>query len=196
MHEVLPVGHDLGALHDGAGGHIRQVRAGAEVFELNNAEYAAWSAAHGVPGEDGLVRPRTTESLRDEHGDDVVTGLLARRLLAFPHPAAEFAARHRLVPLALGLGATAEEPWLFSVGLLDQPVVTMTGALYDLWQWAHLSPDLGEACRETAAAATGAGVTDATQTDPDQVLAGALESVPLLLATRTACFDVLIEGVR
>jgi len=68
--------------------------------------------------------------------------------------------------------------------------------LYDLWQWAHLSPDLWSACREAAAVASQAGVTEQEQTDPSQVLAGALASVPQLLQARVACFDVRIEGLR
>jgi hypothetical protein len=135
-------------------------------------------------------------ALRTAHGDEVVDELLAGRLLARSTPAVEFAEGHRLVPLVLGLGNTEEQPYLFSVGLLYQPMVTMTGALYDLWQWAHLSPDLWWACRELATVATRAGVTAPEQTDPDQVLAGALGSLPQLLSARVACFDVRIEGLR
>ncbi len=178
---VLPVGHDLGAFHDGMGGRIQQVRVGATVAELSDVEYDAWSSAHSpassTPG-------------------DLVAALTARALLADVSDPVEFAARHRLVPLALGLGNTAAEPWLFTAGLLHQPVVAMTGALFDLWQWAHLSPDLWTACHEAAAVALQAGMTDLEQTDPARVLDGALESVPPLLAARVACFDVRIEGVR
>jgi hypothetical protein len=177
---VLPVGHDLGAFHDGTGGRTHQVRVGATVEELSDAEYNAWSAAHSPEGA----------------APDDALGLSARGLLAEVTDPVEFAARHRLVPLALGLGNTSAEPWLFTAGLLDQPVVAMTGALYDLWQWAHLSPDLWTACHETAAVALQAGMTDPEQTDPARVLDGALESVPPLLAARVACFDVRIEAVR
>jgi hypothetical protein len=121
--------------------------------------------------------------------------LTARGLLTEVADPVEFAVRHRLVPLALGLGNTPAEPWLFTAGLLHQPVVAMTGALYDLWQWAHLSPDLWTACHETAAVAVQAGMTDPEQTDPARVLDGALESVPPLLAARVACFDVRGGGV-
>jgi hypothetical protein len=176
--ELVPIGHDLGVFHDGAGTRVRQVRVGVEIEELPDELYAAWHAAHGVAPE-GPV---------DE--------LLARGLLTSTADPVGFASAHRLLPLALGLGNTAEEPWLFSAGLLYQPLAAMTGPLYDLWQWAHLSPDLWSACREAAAVAVRAGVTDAEQTDPEQMLAGALASVPQLLAARVAYFDVRIEGVR
>ncbi len=175
---VFPVGHDLGTWHDGAGGRTQQVRVGATVEELSDAEYQAWSAAHSP--ESSAADP----------------GLAARGLLADTADPVGFAAMHRLVPLALGLGNTASEPWLFTAGLLHQPVVAMTGALYDVWQWAHLSPDLWTACHETAAVALQAGMTDPEQTDPARVLDGALEAVPPLLAARVACFDVRIGAVR
>ena len=170
--DLVPVGHDLGVFHDGAGGSVRQVRVGAEIEELTDARYESWLAARA---------------------DD---WLLARRLLAPVGDQVAFASTHRLLPLAIGLGNTAEEPWLFSAGLLYQPVVAMTSPLYDLWQWAHLSPDLWSACREAAAVAVQAGVTAPEQTDPAQVLAGAMETVPQLLTARVACFDVRIEGLR
>jgi hypothetical protein len=175
--DLVPVGHDLGVFHDGMGGSpVRQIRVGAEVEELTEEQYKTWLAVlDGGPASDEL---RT------------------RRLLADPTDAVEFASTHRLLPLALGLGNTAEEPWLFSAGLLYQPMVVMTSPLYDLWQWAHLSPDLWSACRESAAVALQAGVTAPEQTDPAEVLAGALETVPHLLAARVACFDVRIEGLR
>jgi hypothetical protein len=171
---LVPVGHDLGVLHDGAGGvPVHQVRVGAEIEELTGDQYAGWLSA-------------------ETHDD----GLVARRLLASVADPVEFASAHRLLPLALGLGNTADEPWLFSAGLLYQPMVAMTGPLYDLWQWAHLSPDLWSACRESAAVAIQAGATDEEQTDPERVLAGALETAPHLIAARVACFDVRVEGLR
>ena len=170
--DLVPVGHDLGVFHDGAGGSCRQVRVGAEVEELTDAQYVTWLSGEPDPE------------------------LLSRRLLASLADPVEFASTHRLLPLALGLGNTAEEPWLFSAGLLYQPMVAMTSPLYDLWQWAHLSPDLWSACREAAAVAVQAGAEAPEQTDPAQVLAGALETVPHLLSARVACFDVRIEGLR
>jgi hypothetical protein len=174
---LVPVGHDLGVFHDGMGGEpVWQIRVGAEVEELTEEQYETWlGVLDGAPAPDDL---RT------------------RRLVADPTDAVEFASTHRFLPLALGLGNTAEEPWLFSAGLLYQPMVAMTSPLYDLWQWAHLSPDLWSACREAAAVAVQAGVTATEQTDPTEVLAGALETAPHLLMAKVACFDVRIEGLR
>lgn len=172
---LVPVGHDLGVFHDGVGGRVHQVRAGAEIHDLDADRYTTWLAAH-------------SSTVVDED-------LHRRGLLADTEDQVAFASKHRLLPLALGLGNTPDEPWVFSAGLLYQPLVGMTGPLYDLWQWAHLSPDLWTACREAAAVAVQAGATDAEQTDPAEVLAGALSTVPHLLAARVACFDVRIEGL-
>lgn len=193
---LLPVGHDLGAFHDGAGGRTQQVRVGAEVVDLDDARFAAWVAAHGVADAEGGIGPVEETDLRAAHGEQVVDDLLERRLVARTTPSRAFAEGHRLIPLVLGLGNSEAEPHLFAAGLLYQPVVLMTGALYDLWQWAHLSPDLWWACQESAAVAEQAGVTEPAQTEPEQVLAGALETLPQLLAARVACFDVRIEGLR
>jgi hypothetical protein len=174
--DLVPVGHDLGVFHDGLGGHFQQVRVGATIEELSDEQYATWAEAHtGTP------------AAPDE--------LIARGLLASTEDPLKFAASHRFLPLALGLGNSEEDPWIFAAGLLYQPVVAMTAPLYDLWQWAHLAPDLWTACREAAAVASQAGATEPEQTDPEQVLAGALETVRHLLAARVACFDVRIGGV-
>lgn len=176
--DLVPIGHDLGVFHDGAGGRVQQVRVGADIQELPDDLYEAWRTAH------------------ESTPDSAVDELSARRLLASTADPVTFASTHRLLPLALGLGNSAEEPGLFTVGLLYQPIAAMTGPLYDLWQWAHLSPDLWSACRESAAVAIQAGVTASEQTDPAEVLAGAMETAPHLLAARVACFDVRIEGLR
>jgi hypothetical protein len=166
-HVLVPVGHYLGVFHDGAGSApVHQVRVGTELVALTPSEYEQWTSCSPA--------------------------LASRGLLASTDDQVAFASTHRLLPLALGLGNTAAEPWLFSAGLLYQPLVSMTGPLYDLWQWAHLSPTLWSACQEAAAVAVQAGVTDREQTDPAEVLAGALATAPQLLAAKVACFDVRV----
>jgi hypothetical protein len=62
-------------------------------------------------------------------------------------------------------------------------------------QWAHLSPNLWLACQELAVVAAEAGITDPEQTEPGQVLAGALGRLHQLLAVRVACVDIQIESL-
>lgn len=166
---LVPIGHDLGVFHDGAGGApVWQVRVGASIEELTEPEYESWLSADPA--------------------------LVPRRLVADTTDPIGFASVHRLLPLALGLGNTPEEPWLFSAGLLYQPLVSMTSPLYDLWQWAHLSPTLWSACEEAAAVAVQAGATAQEQTDPVEVLSGLLATAPQLLAAKVACFDIRTEA--
>jgi hypothetical protein len=190
--QVLPVGHDLGVFHAGDGviAPVQQVRVGAEIVDLGPAHFAAWTAAHGVPTEDGAVPDVTAGGLGAVYGEDVVGDLVRDRLLAVVVPPSEFAEDHRLLALAQGLGNSPEHPSWFSVGLLYQPLAVMTGPMYDLWQWAGLSPDLWSACEEAAAAARQAGATEDQYTDPEQVLAGAISVLPQLLAARVACLDL------
>ena len=199
---LLPVGHDLGAFHpgDGESAPVRQVRLGAQLNELTEAEFLVWTLAHGLVDDEGQPVPGTAAGI-GEHVDEpaAISSLVERGLLAEVTPGSpesvRFASAHQLLPLALGLGNSEEQPWLFAAGLLYQPLVMMTGAMYDLWQWAHLSPNLWSACQELAEVAAGAGIEDPEQTDPEQVLAGALGSVHQLLGVRVACVDVRSEVV-
>ncbi|MGQ0840908.1 hypothetical protein [Actinokineospora sp.] len=199
---LVPIGHSLGAFHPGDGtDHVQQVRVGADVVELGDTDFGLWALAHGLPDSaGGPAVPCTRAGLREAAADtDSLPGFLRTGLIAEVTPGSaesvEFASTHRLVPLALGLGNDAEQPWLYSVGLLYQPLVLMTGALYDLWQWAHLAPDLWSACREAAGVAEAAGVTEPEQTQPELVLAGLFGSLHQLLSAHVACVDVRIEGL-
>jgi hypothetical protein len=170
------VGHDVGVFHTGDGARpVHQVRVGAALVDLDAARFETWTAAHS-----------TDDLPRDESVDALVRDGLLVGLEAVPS--------HRLLPLAQGLGNSAEQPWMFSVGLLYQPLVLMTAPMFDLWQWAHLSADLRTACEDSAAAAEEAGATDPEQIDPERVLAGALGVLPQLLAGRVACLDQRIGG--
>jgi len=196
---LLPVGHGIGAFHaaDGDTPPVQQVRRGAEVVELTDAEFLVWTLAHGLVDEQGQPVASTEASVSEYTDDPEVLGtLLDRGLLAEVVPgtpgSVAFASAHRLLPLALGLGNTEDRQGLFAAGLLHQPMVLMSGGMYDLWQWAHLSPNLWLACQELALVAQRAGLTDPGQTDPGQVLSGALRALHQLLATRVACLDTPI----
>jgi hypothetical protein len=193
---VLPIGHGLGVVHSGGGEHVRQVRLGADLNDLDDEDFGLWSFAHGVsdPGT-GRTPSCTGAGLRAAAGETgalerlLRDGLLAEVAIGTPR-AVEFASSHRLLPLALGLGNTAEQPGLYAVGLLYQPVVFLSGPLYDLWQWAHVAPNLWAACRDTAEIAVTAGVGESGRAEPEQVLTGALGSLHELLAAGVACLDV------
>lgn len=163
---LVPIGHSWGVRHED--GPIHEVRVGANVLELSGGEHAAW------------LRAEPNAALIDR-------GLLVE---VVPDNAVEFASRHRLVPLALGLGVVPGAPEYVGMGLLHHPLVLLAPALADLVQWSPLSPDLWDACVVSAQAAAQAEVGDPEQTDPRQVLDGVLGSLSTLLDGRVACVDV------
>lgn len=197
---LVPVGHDLGVLYamPGSDDHCQQVRAGVDVAELNDTDFAVWLLAHGLTDQDRPTRSSLRAAaaqlgLDEPVVEEVINRFLADGLLVelSPHgpDAVEFAERHQLVPLMLGLGADVDAPWLRTIGLLNQPVAQVSNAMYDVWAWAHLAPHLWAGCHDAAEVARLAGATEAEALDPRQVLAGLLGSVHALLCTRAAYFD-------
>jgi len=196
---LLPVGHDLGVLYAEGGGERRQqVRVGVEVVELEDRDFAVWLLAHGTDNEDRPTRQSLVEKaeklgLAADQADAAVERFVAEKLLFEVVPDGEsaiaFAEGHQLVPLMHGLGPDADEPWLQTIGLLNQPVVQVSNALYDVWAWSSLAPQLWTGCHDAAMVAEKVGVTSPEETDPRQVLAGVLGNVHALLCVRAAYFD-------
>ncbi|TCC22339.1 hypothetical protein [Kribbella sindirgiensis] len=195
---LIPVGHDLGVLYPDSESnqHRQQVRLGVEVMELEDEDFAVWLLAHGTDGDD---RP-TAESLAAQgenlglHGvRSAIERFRADGLLVAVDPAAdeavEFAREHQLFPLLHGLGPDPEEPWLQSIGLMNQPLVQASTALYDVWAWAQLAPELWTGCQDAAAVAQQVGVTNPEEIEPRQVLTGVLAQIHGLLSVRAAYFD-------
>lgn len=195
---LLPIGHDLGALYAEGTQRRQQVRAGIDVAELTDTEFTVWLLAHGINDQDrptrgSLLREAERFGLDPADTAAIVDRLLTDRLLAALEPdgeaAIDFAQRHQLVPLLLGLGPDPDQPWLQNIGLLNQPVVQVSSAVYDVWSWAHLSPHLWAGCHDAAEVARTVGVTATGETEPREVLAGILGSVHGLLCVRAAYLD-------
>lgn len=190
---ILPIGHCLGTYYDGdaAGGHVQQVRLGGEIVELTDHEFAVWSLAHGLAEDPGpWDRARVATALAtSEIGDaaELVDRLLGRSLLAevdVDSPAAaDFAVRHRLLPLHIGLGNSVQFGSLFATGTTEQALAGMTRVLYDLWLWGHLAPNLMVACEER---------TTADEPDPVRLLTGVLSALHALLVPSAACLDLAV----
>jgi hypothetical protein len=198
---VLPVGQFFGTFHrvvdhggaaaDAVGppARVHNVRVLGEIRELDDARFAVWVLMHGVPDRLG-DRVWSREAVRDAAAgadvDRLLDGLLADGLAAELTPgsaeAVEFARRHAMRHRMLGLGNTAEEPWLFSIGFYDQPVVRVTREVYDLWDSCELADSLWSACESIALSERQAGNTDPAQTDAAQMLHGFLGTIHHLLA--------------
>lgn len=202
---IIPVGQFIGAYYGTAGlsEHYFQVRVGPDIVRLTDEQFAVWGLAHGA-GDRAVDRPWTAVALLDtaraqglHDAAAVMTGLIADFLLFEVSPgqpsAVDFAQRHRMVPLMLGLGNSAEDPRVYSVGLPSQPIVSMSSMAYDLYEWAHLDLDLWIACEGAAATAHKAGVDDIVATDPARILDAFLASVHFFLAPNAIYFDTRLD---
>ncbi|MGW6197306.1 hypothetical protein ACWF0M_14280 [Kribbella sp. NPDC055110] len=172
---MFPIGHCLGKYYADTG-HIHQVRLGGEIVGLTDDEFAVWSLAHGLTDDRSpWERHRIVDLLARREIPDGIDQLLARKLLAEVDVDSpdDFAARHRLLPLHLGLGNTPEVTAVFRSGTTELPLAVMTRTLYDLWLSSHLSPNLLVACKEH-------------DVDP----AAVLTALHALLAPSAACLDL------
>ncbi|MGW6197209.1 hypothetical protein ACWF0M_13785 [Kribbella sp. NPDC055110] len=192
---LIPVGHDVGVVYSGADERRQQVRVGVEVAELPDHEFAVWLLAHGVDDQDRPTRSSLTERAVNLglKAEQVVERFLRDGLLVAVDPeaddAVEFASAHQLFPLLQGLGADPDQPWMQTVGLLNQPVAQVSVAVYDVLMWAQLAPELWSGCHDAAKVAVQAGVTAPEETDPRNVLTGVLGQIHGLLCVRAAYFD-------
>lgn len=198
---LYPIGHCIGAYHDlpASNDHFTQVRVGAEVNRLDDEHFAIWALAHGVPDR-SVEEPwnRQTILTAARHAgigapEQVLESLMADHMLVETtrgtDSAVAFAKGHRLVPTMLGLGNTAEEPWIYSVGLFGMPIVQLSATAYDLYEWAHLDPNLWVACEGAAATAVRAGIDDPMATDPVQTLNALLGTLHVMLTPNAVYLD-------
>jgi hypothetical protein len=149
---VVPLGQFFGTFHS-AGSHVRNVRVGGDVHQLDDPAFGVWALMHGMP--DQLPdRPWTRTAVAEAAGTEVdrlVDSLLAVGLAVEVDPAdgPGFARAHRMGHRMLGLGNSAA-PWLYSIGLFGQPVVQVTREVFDLWDACQLAGSLWEACEAVA----------------------------------------------
>ncbi len=201
---VLSVGHLLGPLFVNTVDEIPEsvdIRLGRELLSLPTEAYVVWAAAHGDPtvvAKAPLTKPATLARVDTAIGDvDLIyRQLVSRHLLVEVVPTKrgwrEFAADHRVLPLALGLGNSSERPEEFVIGMVGSPAVTLPASAFLVWMFGHHYPTLWQACENVAVdAATTVG--DDT-VDPSRILADVAALLPLLVATGCACVDRRIDG--
>jgi hypothetical protein len=199
---LLPIGHYVGAIYrDGQPSARRQVRRGVTFHDLTDDQFAVWSAARGTPeaieNEVAWHRRSVTEHPDVAGVADVgrlIEEMLDIGLLAEVTPDAEqaldFARSHRLVPLMLGLGNSTDDPDMFDIGFLHQPALSMTHAIYDLWQWSTMEESMWATCESAADVAQRSGYTNPDHTEPARLLVGLLGSLHALLISRAAYLDI------
>jgi hypothetical protein len=212
---LLPIGQHVGALRLGydAPADRHEIRAGTRVHELSAVEFAAWALAHGDPEPAAEAtgtpppwgRAEVSARLRDsgvvgragaQAADPtaLIDALLERGMLAETPahgPAAvAFARAHRLIPTLLGLGNSAEDPWMFSIGPLGQELIQVGRAMFEVWAWGPVDPDLWTTCESFAESERAAGGTDPETIEPAAVLAAFLANLHFLLGAQAGYLDV------
>ncbi len=199
---LLPIGHRLGSFYDPRTDTVEfyQVRVGPDVVRLSGEQHLLWELTHGVPDWRSDDQPWNRNCVLDAarifripDAEQGLDALLADRMVVETTPgtddAVEFARRHRMVPLMLGLGNTAEEPRGYWVGLSGQPMVQLTSAMYDLYEWAHMDPDLWTACHGAAETARRVRIDDPRVTDPHRLLDALLATLHPLLKPHAVYLD-------
>ena len=198
---VIPVGQFLGAMElpaeaDSEPGVSYRVRLGVNIEELDESELGVWALAHGVGPDVKQVSLPALESLAVNRAKipdsrEVADRLLRRGLLARVVPvgaeARQFAERHQLMPLGVGLGNSPNDLTNFGIGQLDFPRSKVGAALFDTWAFAATTPSLWHACEQAE--------TVADDVAPGDVLRLVLEALPVLLATDAAWVDLSPVGV-
>jgi hypothetical protein len=198
---VLPIGQLNGVTYPDPDSdeHTVLVRRGAAFLDLDDDQFAIWGMAHGSvdgAGERSFSRAELVAAAREQvaEPDRVLDGLLAEHLLAEVTPGTDsvraFARGHRLVPLLLGLGNTAEDLGALYMGLFDKPVVNLSWAFYDLVMWGHLDPDLWLAVEAATASSREAGATEPWATEPEALLNALLGQLHGLLTPNAVYLDV------
>jgi len=191
---VLPVGEFFGTFYPKADSTERyhNVRITDGLRELDDVHFAAWALAHGVPdqveGQAWTRQAMRTAAAKvgvsdvDQSLDWLLAEGLAAEITPGTRTAAAFARNHQLGHRMLGLGNSAQEPWMYSIGFFDQPVVTVTRSVYNMWEWGTGADSLWSACESLADEERRLGSEDPALTDPAQMLTAFLGTIHHLLA--------------
>ena len=198
---VLPIGQLNGItyLEPGSDEHSVTVRRGSDFLDLDDDQFALWGVAHGTvdgAGERSFTRAELVAAVADRvaEPDRVLDRLLAEHLLAEVTPGTDsvraFAGGHRLVPLMLGLGNTAEDLSALHMGLFGQPIVNLSLVFYNVVMWGHLDPDLWLAVEAATAINRDAGATEPWALEPELLLEALLGQLHALLTPNAVYLDV------
>jgi hypothetical protein len=187
---LFPVGHYLGAFHPEPGAAVAHhlVRVGFDSHQVPDGDpMDVWSACHGRGGDPLLDPPWTRDAalaaaveLDVPDAARQLDELIARGLVvqvADDAQAADFAARHRLQPLLVGLGNSPEDPYE-SIGVPGLPVAArVRPRVGEVWEWVGLWPSLAAARQAFAGLAEEAGREVAGTAGELRFLLGAVQSL-------------------
>lgn len=193
---IFPIGHQVGArVQAGQIVAAQQVRCGGKFHDLTEQQAEVWRLAHGVPEAIDQQAPWQRSSVEERVAGagpiiDELTGLglLVETIPGTPK-AEDFAREHRLVPLMLGLGNSANDTDTFGIGFLSQPALQVSHPIYDVWQWSTMDDSLWNTCENATDVARRAGSTDLDSVDTSRLLTGIIGSLHALLTSSAAYLD-------
>ncbi|MFK3982184.1 hypothetical protein ACI2K4_17625 [Micromonospora sp. NPDC050397] len=184
-----------------------EIHLGDDLVELTETEAAVWAAAfvdaerHAklAVNRKSLIQLVQTAPKPEPRAAEIVDTLIARGLLVEFDTEGNLEPvfrRHKLLPLAQGLGSTAEEPHLHRIGFASQPILSIPNAVYGLWSFSYHSHNLWDACAFYAAA-------DEEELEPgeeplgltaEDIARDVARNLPLLIATTCAFVDPLVPN--
>jgi hypothetical protein len=177
---VLPIGQFFGTFYRSAdpADRTHQVRLSGEIRELDEQRFAVWTVLHGIADQLGEQR-WTRQAVADLGVGAIHLSVLGAEGLAAEiapgtSDAEAFARTHRMVRRMVGLGNTATDPGVYTIGYVGRPVVGVTREIYNVWETCDLADSLWGAAAEVAGLTTGGAA--------GQVLTVVLETVHHLLA--------------
>ncbi|MEV6283170.1 hypothetical protein [Kribbella sp. NPDC051770] len=153
---VFPVGHYTG-LRASDDGLLHTIRAGWQQHRVEEDAFATWVLAHGLR-ETGKEKWTDADVLgqAEQAGIPGAAGHLQQLaelgLVASADDVEQFARRHRLGVLFVGLGNSPERLDEYAVGLPGLGTAArLDTSCYELWQWGSIAPTLWDICQVVTA---------------------------------------------
>ncbi|MGH3660734.1 MAG: hypothetical protein ACRDT8_18935 [Micromonosporaceae bacterium] len=203
---IFPVGHYMGTFYPKTNAPLKyhKIRLGVDVPQLPDEDhFKAWALTHGLPGDSGQG-PWTRRSVLDEakrlglDADQVLAALADKGVVAEVEStgpgAVEFARRHRLQPLMMGLGNSPDDPLRFAIGLIGvPPAVKVDSFVFEIWQWGRLGRSLWETAEMFSKVEQEVGTGRRADASPEKMLTEILEHLHILLSQNAAYLDTTLE---
>lgn len=206
---VFPLGHYTGAFHPAVGAPLKyhNLRIGMRTAQLaDESRFDAWAVLHGPSDRPDVVWNRSEAAGAASELNLANFGGLFEELLelgaaaevtAGTPGAVDFARKHRLQSLMVGLGHDLAAPDEYGIGLLPFTIaVKVPYFTYAVWQWGHAAPSLWHLCVGLAEVAQSDTEADSASwpADPEEVLPMVLGSLHSLLANNAVYLDTVLTA--
>lgn len=195
---LIPIGHYGGSPGTANGSPARhEIRRGGEIIELPEDAFGVWALCHRPPGRP-IEAPWTRVAMLDHAAqtdlpapERTLDDLLAEDLAIEVRPGATEARSTadgvQLHPTMLGLGNSAQDAHVYSLGFVGMPVVQVSRTVFELWRWAPVERSIWSLCRFFSDMERSHGAADA---DPAAVLDELLRALPTLVSSGAMYLDL------